>query len=182
MPGLGPKRVKTLYHELDVQTLPQLYKAAREGRIRALPGFGEKTETNILQATEAHLAQPRRCKLAVAAQYADALVDYLRKTPGVRDASLREASAGMRETVGDIDILVDGGRRRATVTARFVAYPEVKERARERAHALERGAAIGPAGRPAGRGAGELRRRAALLHRLEGAQHRGAANRAGARA
>ena len=45
VPGLGPKRVKALYHELDVQTLQQLYSAARDGRIRALPGFGEKTET-----------------------------------------------------------------------------------------------------------------------------------------
>ena len=126
VPGIGPKRVKSLYHELDVQTLPQLYKAAREGRIRALHGFGEKTETNILQATEAHLAQPRRFKLAVAAQYADALVDYLRKTPGVRECIAAGSLRRMRETVGDIDILVTAvpGSR---VTARFADYQEVKE-------------------------------------------------------
>ncbi len=50
IPGLGPKRVKALYHDLDVQTLEQLYRAARDGKIRDLPGFGEKTENNILQA------------------------------------------------------------------------------------------------------------------------------------
>jgi DNA polymerase (family 10) len=54
IPGLGPKRVKALYHDLDVQTMEQLYRAARDGRIRVLPGFGEKTENNILQAIEAH--------------------------------------------------------------------------------------------------------------------------------
>src|SRR5512143_3651313 len=62
--GIGPKRVRMLYHELDVQTLPQLYKAAREGRIRDLPGFGEKTEANILEAAAAHLSKARRFKLA----------------------------------------------------------------------------------------------------------------------
>ena len=60
IPGLGPKRVKALYHDLEVQTVEQLYRAARDGLIRALPGFGEKTELNILQAA-AGFAGLRRC-------------------------------------------------------------------------------------------------------------------------
>ena len=60
IPGLGPKRVKALYHDLDVQTVEQFYRAARGGLIRALPGFGEKTELNILQAA-AGFAGLRRC-------------------------------------------------------------------------------------------------------------------------
>ncbi|WP_262982222.1 helix-hairpin-helix domain-containing protein, partial [Sulfurirhabdus autotrophica] len=63
IPGLGPKRVKALYHDLDVQTLEQLLRAARDGRIRALHGFGEKTERNILDAIESHINQARRFKL-----------------------------------------------------------------------------------------------------------------------
>ncbi len=83
IPGLGPKRVKALYRELDVRTLEQLQRAARDGRIRALKGFGEKTELNILQSVEARLSKARRFKLAVAAQYADALAAHLRKSRGV---------------------------------------------------------------------------------------------------
>ena len=49
--------MKALYHDLEVQTVEQLHRAARDGRIRALPGFGEKTELNILQAVEAHASQ-----------------------------------------------------------------------------------------------------------------------------
>lgn len=82
LPGLGPKRVKALYHDLDVQTLEQLHRAARDGRIRALPGFGEKTENNILQAIEAHANQAQRFKLAIAAQYAEALETW-RPRPGL---------------------------------------------------------------------------------------------------
>ncbi len=56
IPGLGPKRVKTLYHELDVQTLEQLHRAALDQRIRGLHGFGEKTEASILDAVKKRLS------------------------------------------------------------------------------------------------------------------------------
>ena len=79
IPGLGPKRVRALYHELDVQTLEQLARAARDGRIRELPGFGAKTEQTVLDAISAHVAEQRRFKLAVAAQYAEPLKKYLEK-------------------------------------------------------------------------------------------------------
>ncbi|MGE5241146.1 MAG: DNA polymerase/3'-5' exonuclease PolX [Bacteroidota bacterium] len=126
MPGLGPKRVRTLYHELDVQTLQQLARAARDGRIRALPGFGEKTERTILEAIEAHVTETRRFKLAVAAQYAEPLRKYLENIPGVDRAVLAGSYRRFRETVGDLDILVtatDAGK----VMDHFVAYDEVKD-------------------------------------------------------
>jgi len=70
-------------HFLEVETVEQLHRAARDGRSRALPGFGEKTELNILQAVEAHASRARRFKLAVAAQYADALTAFLQAVPDV---------------------------------------------------------------------------------------------------
>jgi DNA polymerase (family 10) len=60
IPNLGPKRVRVLYHDLDIRSLEQLLQAARDGRIRALPGFGQKTETHILQAVEAQADKQRR--------------------------------------------------------------------------------------------------------------------------
>lgn len=126
IPGLGPKRVKALYHDLEVQTVEQLYRAARDGRIRALPGFGEKTELNILQAVEAHASQTRRFKLAVAAQYAGALVAFLEAIPGVGEVTVAGSFRRMRETVGDLDILVTAVAGSA-VMRRFTAYDEVAE-------------------------------------------------------
>ena len=126
IPGLGPKRVKALYHDLEVQTVEQLYRAARDGRIRALPGFGEKTELNILQAVEAHASQTRRFKLAVAAQYADALTAFLRAIPGVEQVTVAGSFRRMRETVGDLDILVTAAAG-SPVMQRFTAYDEVAE-------------------------------------------------------
>lgn len=126
VPGLGPKRVRALWHDLDVQTPEQLARAARDGRIRELPGFGAKTEANILQAVEAHLSKTRRLKLATAAQYAESLLAWLRGAPGVARIEVAGSYRRMRETVGDLDILVVAPTG-AAVTARLAAYDEVGE-------------------------------------------------------
>ncbi|MBI5782911.1 MAG: DNA polymerase/3'-5' exonuclease PolX [Gammaproteobacteria bacterium] len=143
IPGLGPKRVRALYHELDVHTVEQLARAAHDGRIRELPGFGAKTEQTILQAITAHVTEQKRFKLAVAAQYAEPLKKYLEKTPGVDQVMLAGSYRRCKETVGDIDILVSlktaddvQGRTSAAgdrmsgaakVMDRFVAYDEVRD-------------------------------------------------------
>jgi DNA polymerase (family 10) len=126
IPGIGPKRVKALYHDLDVHSLEQLHRAARDGRVRAVPGFGEKTEAHILQAIEARVADVPRSKLAVAAQYAQALVAYLRRAPGVRQVEPAGSYRRMRETVGDLDILVTAAAG-STVCERLARYDEVAE-------------------------------------------------------
>jgi len=126
IPGLGPKRVKALYHDLEVQTIEQLYRAACDGRIRALPGFGEKTERNILEAAQAHAENKQRFKLVTAAQYGEALRAYLAALPDVTRTSIAGSFRRMRETVGDLDILVET-KSPELVTQRFIACGEVKE-------------------------------------------------------
>lgn len=126
VPSLGPKRVRHLYHDLDVQTVGQLYSAARAVRIRALPGFGEKTELHILQAVETHTDQIRRFKLAEAAQYAEALRSHLAAVPGVKQVAVAGSFRRMRETVGDLDIIVTAVPG-SDIMRRFTSYDEVTE-------------------------------------------------------
>lgn len=129
IPGLGPKRVKALYHDLGVQTMEQLHHAARNGRIRTLSGFGEKIESNILEAIEAHANQMQRFKLSVAAQYAEALENYTTAMPGVLCVTIAGSYRRMRETVGDLDILVTTATPAAAnqVVQCFTNYDEVAE-------------------------------------------------------
>ncbi|MDR3390380.1 MAG: DNA polymerase/3'-5' exonuclease PolX [Sulfuriferula sp.] len=126
VPGLGPKRVKALYHDLDVQTPEQLYRAAKNGRIRTLHGFGEKTEHNILAALAMRVGQPRRFLLAEAALAADAITAYLQQMPGVGRVIVAGSFRRMRDTVGDLDILATAPADSA-VMARFIAYDEIGE-------------------------------------------------------
>jgi DNA polymerase (family 10) len=126
LPGLGPKRVRALYEDLEVQSLEQLLRAGRDGRIRKLPGFGEKTQSRIIEAAQAQLSRARRFKLAVAAQYAEPLIAHLRAAPGVGQVVIAGSFRRMRETVGDLDILVTAQASRK-VMERFVRYEEVRE-------------------------------------------------------
>jgi DNA polymerase (family 10) len=124
VPGLGPKRVALLWHELDVQTPEQVLRAARDKRIRELPGFGEKLEQQIEAAVTARLSVETRMKLATAAQHAEALVRHLEQTQGVDRVVVAGSFRRMRETVGDLDFVVAAQKANAAME-RFVAYPEV---------------------------------------------------------
>jgi DNA polymerase (family 10) len=124
VPGLGPRRVKTLWKALDVQTMEQLLQAAQAQRIRDLPGFGEKTEQKILEAVQQRLAQSPRAKLASAAQIAEPLAAFLRQQPGVQQVCLCGSYRRMRETVGDLDLVVTAADA-AAVMDRFTRHPEV---------------------------------------------------------
>jgi len=128
IPGLGPKRVRLLYHDLGIATVEQLDRAAREGRIRGLPGFGAKTEQHILDATRAHLNKTRRFLWAQAAPYAQALRAELAVVAGVEQVTVAGSFRRRRETVGDLDVLATAApAQAAAVIDRFTHGGEVAE-------------------------------------------------------
>ncbi len=126
IPGLGPKRVKRLAQELKIRSLSELQAAAQEGRVRTLPGFGEKTEQQILAASAARLAEVPRVKRAMVIPSAEALVAYLEQSSGAGRVVAAGSYRRELETIGDLDILVTAEAGR-TVTDRFVAYQEVRD-------------------------------------------------------
>jgi DNA polymerase (family 10) len=126
IPGLGPKRVRALNRELDVQTMEQLLRAARDGRVRDVPGFGPKIEQHIVEAIEARIDKEHRFKLVQAAQYAEPLLKYLAAVSGVERTVAAGSFRRMRETVGDLDILVTATAG-SPVAQRFTHYEDVRE-------------------------------------------------------
>jgi len=123
--GLGPKRVATIYHEFDISRPEELCKAAEAGEIRKLPGFGRKTEQNILEQAE-RLAreQTHRLKVAEAEQFAEPLVDYLKKANGLKDIATAGSYRRRKQTVGDLDILATC-KEGSKLMERFVKYEDV---------------------------------------------------------
>ncbi len=126
IPGLGPKRVRLLYETLGVRTPRELRQAAEKHLVRDLPGFGDKLEQRILEALHRRQPVSRRLELAVAAQYAEGLVAFLKGISGVKEVVVAGSFRRCKETVGDLDILVTATRGQA-VTAQLVSYDEVAE-------------------------------------------------------
>lgn len=126
IPGLGPKRVKLLYDNLHIKTLAQLKSAAQKGRLRNLPGFGKKTEQQILDTVAAHRSSERRFLYHTAQHYAQPLLAYLQQVTGVKEVCIAGSYRRGKETVGDLDILVTATGD-SPVMQKFVQYDEVVE-------------------------------------------------------
>lgn len=124
VPGLGPKRVQRLYHELGVESPQQLYQAAKAGRLSSLHGFGARTQENLLRALETRLKAGGRMLLAEAAPAAERLVAHLRGQGGAREAVVAGSFRRMQETVGDLDVVATGDDL-AALMQRFLSFADI---------------------------------------------------------
>jgi DNA polymerase (family 10) len=124
IPGLGPKAVKRLRAELGVQSLDDLRAALAARKLRALKGFGEKSETNLLESLARMDAQGAgsRTPISVALPLAMRVVARLLEVPGVTHASICGSLRRFSETIGDVDIVVAAAAS-APVMEAFVAMP-----------------------------------------------------------
>lgn len=104
--GIGPKMISALYKNLKITNLEDLEKAAQHGKLRKLPNFGEKTEKNILESI-AFLKRSRgRFLLSEALFLAEDIIRQLKKIKEIDKISVAGSVRRMKETIGDIDLLV----------------------------------------------------------------------------
>jgi len=126
IPGVGPRKAALFWKEADVTSIQELAEAARSGRVRALPGMGARSEENLLAGIEALQRRTGRLLLSTAWDLAAALLEPLREVAGVVQAAPAGSLRRMRDTVGDLDLLV-AAQDSEPVMACFRELPQVGE-------------------------------------------------------
>jgi len=105
--SLGPKKVAFLWSSFKAATVADVEKLAKDGKLRDVPGFGEKSEQNILKAVEVFKKSTGRFHINTAEDAAAAVIAHIKKA-GKAVESVTPAGSLRRgkETVGDLDLLV----------------------------------------------------------------------------
>ncbi len=103
--GLGPKKLKKLRAELGVESMNDLEKVCKNGKLAALEGMGEKTQDKLLDGISHFREREGRMLLTVADAWADEIIDHLKASKLFKKIEKAGSLRRGRETVGDIDIL-----------------------------------------------------------------------------
>lgn len=126
VPGIGPARAQLLAQRLHITSLPELEQAIREHKVCTLPGFGEKLEQRLEREVVRVSQRTSRKLLGVALSAAEAVIQALRAHPAVQAIEPAGSIRRMKETIGDIDILVSSDRPAEIIQA-TTHLPLVKE-------------------------------------------------------
>ena len=122
--GVGPKKAVRLQKALGIASIDDLEKAAKEGRVRGLKGFGERTEANILEAVGELRSRQDRFLLGAVLPVIEELKTYLAESDAVLAVEVAGSARRRRDTVGDLDVLVSS-LSPEVVSERFVSMPPV---------------------------------------------------------
>ena len=126
IPHLGPKKVKALYEKLGITTIGELEYACQENRLKDLPGFGAKTQENILQGIEVLKRYRGRFLYGDVVSLAEAFTRSVAGVKGILQASLAGSMRRRNEVVKDLDLVVavrDGG----AIGEGIIALPQIEE-------------------------------------------------------
>lgn len=124
--GVGPKMLMSLYKNLKIKNIRDLEKAARAGKVRALPRFGEKTEKNILRSIRLSQEHQGRFLLGYVSPIVSEMEKSLGSVSGVKKIITCGSIRRRKETVGDVDILAIAQDSRAVIE-HFSSMPNVEK-------------------------------------------------------
>jgi len=123
--GVGPKKAWRLYKELSITSVAMLESAARQGKLRKLAGFGQKSEEDILKGIETLKKGKGRMLLGKAWQLSQEIIARLEKLKEVKQLELSGSLRRRKETIGDIDVLVISTDAKKVMDA-FTTMPDVE--------------------------------------------------------
>lgn len=126
IPGLGPKKALLIHETLGISTVQELTDAIAAEQLRGVKGLGPKTEDNLLRGIQNLRRHGERIHVDVALDTAVSIVEEIRAACEVDEIAYAGSLRRMRDTIGDLDILVATGDG-APVMDAFVGMERVKE-------------------------------------------------------
>ena len=124
IPGVGPKKVKAMNDKLGIDTVEALEAACKAGKVADLDGFGEKTQTKILEGIQFRRTYASRHHLSDALAVAEPILENLRAHADVIRCSTAGSVRRSKEVIGDIDFLVST-KNPAEIIEFFTSQPGV---------------------------------------------------------
>jgi DNA polymerase (family 10) len=121
--GVGPKKARRLFEELDVRTVEGLAEALDRGQVEGLSGFGKKSAEKIVRAIEDHRKHGGRFLIDEAEKLIAGVLDHVRAAPGVERVEVAGSLRRRKETIGDIDLLALCEGDGSPVVGHFARYP-----------------------------------------------------------
>jgi DNA polymerase (family X) len=123
--GLGAKKIKALYQQLQVSSIEQLRQACETGRVAELPGFGETTQTKICKAIEERAKHSGYFQFGQIAGEAETMRSDLARHPDAFQVDVAGSYRRRKEIVHDLDLVV-ATKKPEAITKFFVAHPLVE--------------------------------------------------------
>ena len=130
IPGVGPKSADKLAKSLGINkehnAVTRLKKAARQGEVEKIEGFGEESQEKVLAGIEEFLRRENKMLLPEATELAERVVGYLKKSPQVLRVETLGSLRRRAPLVGDVDLAVATKNPEAAVK-HFIGFGEWKQ-------------------------------------------------------
>ncbi|MDQ7025403.1 MAG: DNA polymerase/3'-5' exonuclease PolX [Anaerolineae bacterium] len=132
--GVGPKKAKLFWDELNITSIEALKAAAEQGKLAALAGMGKKSQQKVLDGIESLARRSERTPIGKALPAAQAILDMLLEIPEAQEGAIAGSIRRGRATIGDVDILISSDNAQPIMdavvnmegVARILGYGETK--------------------------------------------------------
>lgn len=114
--GLGPKKIKVLWQELNITSTHELMEACQSGQVAKLKGFGEKTQQSIIEALEYIENNKGKWLYADIESVVDQLLEQLASMVGKENVSIVGDYARKLEIISGLEILVATDASKDTIS------------------------------------------------------------------
>jgi DNA polymerase (family 10) len=133
IPGLGAKKIRTIYEKLNITTIEELQQAAKQRKLRGLPGIGVKTEQGILKGIEMLKGTMGKVLLPTALFLAEEIIAMLRSHPAVEKVDAAGDLRRKQELISELEIVISSNKSDEVIDGLLTYHriKEVKERSKE---------------------------------------------------